>query len=416
MIIALRLIYLLSIRLYVAAIAIASLFNSKAKKWISGRKYVMRDLDEWRKAHPGKLMWIHCASLGEFEQGRPVMEAIRKEYPNFLLLLTFFSPSGFEVRKDYSGVDYVCYLPTDTAMHARKFILLANPSLVMVVKYEYWANYFFELNSKGIPLYIISGILRPDQRFFGVFSGFWKKVLGCVTHFFVQDEVTYKLLIQHGFSNASIAGDTRFDRVVAMASTAGQVEELAKFRGDKFCIVAGSSWEPEEKMLAKWHQTHRSEEHKLIIVPHETDDVHIQALIQKFPGAMRWSKRGGVDLSRANVLIIDVIGLLSVAYRYGNVAVIGGGFGRGIHNTLEAAVWGIPVLFGPRYLKFNEAIGLIAVEGAFCFHNEDEMCERIDFLHRHREELRKTGVQAGKFVQERKGATDVIMIGLKKKF
>lgn len=411
----LRLIYHLAIKLYVAAIAIASVFNKKAKLWINGRKHVLDDLHGWRKLHPGKLIWMHCASLGEFEQGRPVIESIKKEFPDMLVLLTFFSPSGYEVRKHYSGAEFVCYLPADTTRNAKEFIQLMHPSLVLIVKYEYWANYFLELKRNHIPLFIVAGILRPDQRFFGLFSGFWKKVLDCVTHFYVQDESTFQLLQKHGYENATLAGDTRFDRVAEIASSAKPIDELAKFRGAHFCIVAGSSWEPEEKILAEWHQKNRSKDHRLIIVPHEIDEAHILSLMQKFPAAIRWSKRGGVDLSNVTVLIIDVIGLLSVAYRYGNVAVIGGGFGRGIHNTLEAAVWGMPVLFGPRYSKFTEAVGLIQAGGAFSVNNSDEMHERLDLLRNQRKELSDSGVLAGKFVQARKGATEVIMMGLRKK-
>lgn len=395
--------------------ALTSLFNKKAKLWKDGRKDLLIDLEAWRKKNEGSLIWMHCASLGEFEQGRPVIEALRKEYPNIKILLTFFSPSGYEVRKSYNLADKVCYLPADTPLNASRFISAIQPSSVFFVKYEYWANYFFECKKKSIPLYIVSGILRKDQRFFGSFQSFWKEVLGCVTHFFVQNDETSRLLQVNGFNDVTMTGDTRFDRVVKLAAEAGVIDEIAKFKGDSFCIVGGSTWPEEEQILAEWRKQmiNSQQDYRIIVVPHEITASHIDSIQKQFPEAILWSERGQKRLTQSKVLIIDAIGLLSVLYRYGDAGLIGGGFGKGIHNTLEAAVWGIPVLFGPRHQKFAEALELQACGGGFSFNNQTELDNYISKFVSDQAFREQCGVSAGEYVKGKAGATALIMNELK---
>jgi len=328
----LHVIYNIGIYLYVLAIRIASVFNEKAKLWVTGRRNLFQSLSVWRKENEGDLIWIHCASLGEFEQGRPIIEAIKKEKSSTKIVLTFFSPSGYEIRKKYAFADYVCYLPSDTPRNARKFIEVLRPKAALIVKYEYWANFFFACKKLEVPLIIISGILRKEQRFFGLFSSFWKRVLNCVTHFFVQNEETQNLLSGIGFRNITVSGDSRFDRVIEIANNAKPLEDIALFKGNFFCVIAGSSWPQEEEILHRWLERWKTVNIKLIIVPHEISAGHISSIEKLFSSSVKWSERKTKDISISNVLIVDTIGLLSSIYRYADVAVIGGGFGKGIHN------------------------------------------------------------------------------------
>lgn len=380
------------------------MFNSKAALWINGRKNTLSEINVWRQQNQGNVVWIHCASLGEFEQGRPIIEALKREYPNLKIVLTFFSPSGYEIRKKYEYADYVCYLPADTPNNARKFLENLKPKFALVVKYEYWANYFFQCHKQNIPLFIVSGILRKDQRFFGLFSAFWKKVLGCVTYFFVQNEETKKLLSTIGFSNVTISGDSRFDRVIEIAANAKPIHEIEKFKGNSFCVIAGSSWPQEEKMLHVWFEKHKTENIKLILVPHEISDTHISAIQKNFPSSLRWSERNTQNITSAKVLIIDTIGLLSSIYQYADAAVIGGGFGKGIHNVLEAAVWGVPVLFGPNFHKFEEAKQLIFFGGAFVIADEAALNYHLSKLKDNNMRL-LAGQSAANYVKDNAGAT-----------
>lgn len=409
----LHLIYQISIRLYIIAIHLASWFNHKASLWVKGRQNWEKNLSQFRKENPGKLVWIHCASLGEFEQGRSVIESIRKDHPEYIILLTFFSPSGYEVRKNYAEADLVCYLPADTKSNARSFISIIQPSLVVFVKYEYWANYFFELKIKAIPLIIVSGILRDDQRFFGLFSSFWKKVLACVTHFYVQDESTQKLLHGIGIQQVTVAGDTRFDRV-AVIPDQKRPEALSKldtYCNDRFVVVAGSTWPQEEEMLSKWRNNDLQHQDALIIIPHEIGEQHIESICSLFSNAVRWSKSEG-EIPQNSVLILDTIGLLSAVYQFADVVVIGGGFGKGIHNTLEAATWEVPVIFGPKHEKFREALGLKSCGGGFSFRSQDELQEIIKKFKADQAFRLKSGENAKKFVIAHTGATSMIMSGI----
>jgi 3-deoxy-D-manno-octulosonic-acid transferase len=400
--------YNFSIVLFSLFMRFASLFNHKAKLWVSGRKNWEKDLKSWREANSGSCLWIHCASLGEFEQGRTVMEAYRKANPDHQILLTFFSPSGFEIRKNYAVASQVMYLPVDTRANARSFLELLQPTQIIFVKYEYWANYFFESRKRNIPLYMVSAIMRSDQRFFGVFRSFWKDVLLSVNHFFVQNEETIQLLGSLGFENSSLAGDTRYDRVAELPKQRTDIEEIAVFKGNSFLIVAGSSWQHEEEMLSTYmHDAH--EKVKLLLVPHEVDEKHLQSIQKQFPSSKRWSEWKKAPNQSTDVLVMDTIGMLSMAYQYADVAVIGGGFGKGIHNTLEAAVWGIPVLFGPNNEKFAEATMLMELGGGRCFLDEEDLRSALNKLLYEPRLKEEMGRKAALQVKQQSGATQKIM-------
>lgn len=294
-----------------------------------------------------------------------MLEAMRAENPGTLRVLTFFSPSGYEVRKDYAGADLVMYLPADTPSQARRFVALLSPDLALFVKYEYWANYFFACRQHRTPLVVISAILRPDQRFFGWMAPFWKKVLACVAHFYVQDERTQALLLEAGFANATRCGDTRCDRVLTVRHTAKPDEAVVRFAEGRKCLVAGSTWPADEAILCRWLSgcKARGEAAAMVLVPHEVNHIDTAEIEKNGLSVVRWSQRGSADLRGTDVLLIDEIGHLAALYGCGQVAYVGGGFGKGIHNILEAAVWGVPVVFGPRHGKFAEA-GQLLAEGA----------------------------------------------------
>lgn len=358
-------------------------------------------------------IWFHAASLGEFEQGRPLMEKIKAEHPEYKILLTFFSPSGYEVRKNYNGADVICYLPFDTPYRVRKFLNLARPSIAVFIKYEFWGNYLKELKKRGTPVYIISAIFRPDQLFFQWYGKSYRKMLYAFTHLFVQDERSRKLLEDFGIGNVSVTGDTRFDRVLDIYRQAREIEIVEKFvsgaKGKRpVVLVAGSSWPQDEEILIPYFHAHP--EMKLIIAPHEIHREHLVSIesMLKRP-SVRLSEAHEEELSTMDCLIIDSFGLLSSIYRYGQIAYIGGGFGAGIHNTLEAAVYGIPVLFGPKYHKFKEAKDLIAVGGGFSVADATAFQTRMDRLLADEKELETVGKAAGDFVFQHAGATEKIL-------
>ncbi|MBL7943147.1 MAG: 3-deoxy-D-manno-octulosonic acid transferase, partial [Flavobacteriales bacterium] len=328
----LHLFYNISIAAYIALIRLAAPFNAKAGSWLSGRRGWKGKLKAWRENNPGRLWWIHCASLGEFEQGRPVLEALKQRHPDWKVVLTFFSPSGYEVRKNYSGADLVIYLPADTPAQSRAFVELLDPGFVVFVKYEYWANYFFSCQRKGIPIFMASAILRPGQRFFGVFSRFWKKVLACVDRFFVQDKRTMELLADLGFNNTVLCGDTRFDRVVEVKRTAKPDVGVSQFVGERICIVAGSTWPADDKLLTQWLSQKKKSglDYRMILVPHEIGHFDHEALDGTGLTLVRWSQRTNDTWENADILLVDVMGQLSSLYRFGRLAYIGGGFGKGI--------------------------------------------------------------------------------------
>lgn len=400
--------YNISIYLYSALMQMASLFHPKAKQWISGRKKWHKILTQWKDKNKESVFWFHCASVGEFEQGRPLIEALREKNQKRKIVITFFSPSGYEMRKNYTGADLVMYLPSDSPSNARAFLDTLKPEKAFFVKYEYWANYFFGCKQRNIPLYLVSAILRPEQRFFGYFKSFWRKVLACVHTFFVQNEETAALLQSIGMRNFVLSGDTRYDRVKAIAETGKSFQQLESFTEGIVTIVGGSTWPADEEVLKMVHEK-VSGKIKLIVVPHELTEGHISHILQKWPKAQRWTKLRENEIPSSDILILDTMGMLSSVYRYAGIAMIGGGFGAGIHNTLEAAVWGIPVAFGPKYEKFNEARELIRCEAAVSGESATEMAEKIIELAQNKALREKMGRAAGELTAKNTGATALIL-------
>jgi 3-deoxy-D-manno-octulosonic-acid transferase len=403
-----NLIYQLGIRLYAIAAALSAPFNEKARLWYSGRKNVFRYLSV-NIGHEHPLIWVHCASLGEFEQGRPLIEAIKKQYPKYRILLTFFSPSGYEVRKNYTLADYICYLPSDTRKHASRFIELIRPEKVFFIKYEYWKNYISELKKQHIPLFIVSAIFRPGQLFFqrGLRARWYRNILGQVDHFFVQNQESAVLLAGIGIKNSTVTGDTRFDRVAEIAANRKDLPLIEKFKGDSVLIVAGSSWPPDEEILANY--LNRNKQVKMIFAPHEVKESNIRRLLGLLPEKAVCYSQAGEDVGRFRILVIDCIGVLSSVYRYATIAYIGGGFGVGIHNTLEAAIYHIPVLFGPNYLKFQEAVELVNRGLGFPVTNETRLAEQLDQLIGNKELLSEIAEKCSIFMSGNVGATQLVI-------
>ena len=368
-----KFIYTISIFLYSILIKLASPFNTKARQISEGRARVFAELNAKIK-HDRPIIWIHCASLGEFEQGRPIIEAIKKDHPQYQVLLTFFSPSGYKIRKDYKLADYICYLPADTKRNAQKLIELVQPELVFFVKYEFWYNYIIELKKRNIPLYLVSAIFRKNQLFFksSPWGKWYRKMLSGFEHFFVQDEPSVQLLSQIGIHNVTKAGDTRFDRVAEIASNGKNIPIVEKFKGSNQLVVAGSTWKPDEELLVQYIQSHP--ETKFIIAPHETKKANIERLMNLLKNAaICYSIATEESVINKQILIVDTIGLLSAIYKYADLAYIGGGFGVGIHNTLEAAVFGMPIVFGPNYLKFQEATSMVNLGIAYPISDYDSL-------------------------------------------
>ncbi len=394
--------YNLSIFLLEKLIYISSFFNKKAALWIDGRKN-FPDCT-FKK----KTIWMHCASLGEFEQGRPVIERLKKEWPNYPVVISFFSPSGFEVRKNYSIADKVIYLPSDTPTNAKKLIDQINPALVIWVKYEYWMNCLLEVKKRKIPILLIAGIFRNKQPFFKWYGGLWKKTLSAFEHFFVQNKESVLLLEKIGVKNVSVSGDTRFDRVIEIAEQEKKLDLIEKFKQTNKLIIAGSTWENDEKIWQKF--SINNPEIKLILVPHEIHQSNLNRLRKLFKNAIFYSdllKQS--SLNDANVLVVDSIGLLSTLYRYADITYVGGGFNKGIHNTLEAAVYGKPVIFGPHFKKFAEATELIENKGAFSIQNFEELNRITRKLLDNEDTLKLSGENSKKYVYAKKGATLTIL-------
>ena len=386
---------------------ILSPFSHKISLWRKGRKNWRVTLNQKIKPEE-KYVWIHCASLGEFEQGRPVIEAIREQMPGIKIILTFFSPSGYEVRKNYREADYICYLPSDTPSNARFFVNTVTPLFTIFVKYEFWHNYISELHRNGIPLYLISAIFRPDQHFFRWYGSFFRQMLRKFNHIFVQDRESLDLLNNIGIKKVRAAGDTRFDRVKTIAEAARELPVLSAFRGSEKIFIAGSSWERDEEIIAQYINRYPSRM-KWVFAPHEIDDRHIERIERLIKvKSVRYSAFSG-EKADSRVLIIDNIGMLSSAYRYAYIAEIGGGFGKGIHNILEAACWGIPVMFGPVYGKFREAVELLQSGGARSFKNYPEFESILDLWISDAKEYRKASEAAGTYVSQNTGAIDIIM-------
>jgi len=413
--------YRLFLWLYRGSIIAISPFNRKASRWLSGRKNVFQNLRRFTDTKGGDIIWFHCASLGEFEQARPLLEGIRSSYPSYRILLSFFSPSGYEIRKDYKGADFVTYLPLDGPGNARKMLDMVRPRLVVWVKYEYWYFYLQQIKQRNIPLLLVAGIFRPEQPFFKSWGGFHRNMLNCFTCLFVQNQDSKKLLGSIGFSdNVSVGGDTRFDRVIEIAAQQVSIPAIEQFVNGCPVIVAGSTWEEDEEELDHFANTHP--EIKFIIAPHEIDEQHLKDIEKLFHHAVRYSaliaspaqalqiQREPSTAAAPNTLIVDNIGMLSKLYKYATVAYVGGGFGDdGVHNVLEAAVYSKPVIFGPVFEKFREAVGLIDAGGAFCIENALELEENLQVLLGNAEEYKMASVAAGNYVYANKGATQKIL-------
>ncbi|MCZ4245418.1 3-deoxy-D-manno-octulosonic acid transferase [Pedobacter punctiformis] len=404
------LLYILGIRFYGLIIWIFSLFNHKAKLFINGRKNIFNQIAQ--KINPAdKHIWFHFASLGEFEQGRPVLEKLKDRFPAKKIVVTFFSPSGYEIRKNYALAD-VFYLPLDTAGNAKRFIQSINPEMAIFTKYEFWHFYFKALKKNNIPLYVISGIFREKQTFFKWYGSFYRNILKNVTHFFVQNKESETLLKSIGLNNVTINGDTRFDRVYDNAQSPKQLTEIEKFIGSDPVLICGSTWPEDEKFLSVLPEKYP--DWKFIIAPHEIDENHIDSIEQLFSAnssrfsalhAQLQTENSRIQFSNAQVLIIDNIGMLSSLYQYGKLAYIGGGFGAGIHNTLEAAAFGLPVIFGPKYQKFQEAKDLITLNAAKSISSVEELISAFESF----KENPEAAAIAKKYVKDQKGATEMIL-------
>jgi len=402
--------YNLLIFVYVQLIKIFAINNAKAKKWCKGRENWQTKLIAGLSKTKSKTIWIHCASLGEFEQGRPIIEAIKQQYPETFILLTFFSPSGYEIRKNYPLADFVCYLPADTPKQAKEFINIVQPSLVIFVKYEFWLNMLEVLKQKNIPVLLTSAIFRGNQIFFKWYGGLWKNALYGFKHIFVQTEESAALLEKIHIKNLSIGGDTRFDRVVEIAQQCKPIPQIERFNNNSLVLVAGSTWPADELLLEKFSINFPN--WKIIVAPHEIDESHLTNLEKILPKTCRFSSLLNLsenELKHTQILIIDNIGMLSQLYNYAHICYIGGGFGAGIHNILEAAVYGKPVLFGPKFEKFEEAKALIKAGGAFSIQDEASLMNKFSDLTKGTALVETCGANSRDFVAQNAGATNLIM-------
>ena len=406
-------------------IAIASLFNEKVRKMWRGEREAFKILKQ--KVDPNaKYIWFHAASLGEFEQGRPLMERIRKDYPQYKILLTFYSPSGYEVRKNYEGADIICYMPVDTRLNAIRFLRLVRPVMAFFIKYEFWSNFLHILKHRNIPTYSVSSIFREDQVFFKWYGRSYAGVLKCFTRFFVQNEESKRLLEGIGITAVDVVGDTRFDRVLQIKEAAKQLPICEAFRTgvassqsadvphhDFKVFVAGSSWPPDENIFIPFFNEHK--DWRLLIAPHVIAEEHLKLILSliKDKKVVRYTQTTPEEAAEADVLIIDCFGLLSSMYNYGDVAYIGGGFGVGIHNTLEAAVWNMPVIFGPNNKKFQEAQGLLKSGGGFEINTYEDFSGLMNSLMNDEAFLKQAGDKAGAFVAHLAGATDKVLASVK---
>lgn len=399
--------YNTGISLYKLGVRAASLKNHKAKQLLEGQARTFSYLKE--RLTPGtRYIWIHAASLGEFEQGRPLIEMIKAKQPDAHIVLSFFSPSGYEVRKGYNMVDAVVYLPFDLPENVDKFINLVNPQMAIFIKYEFWGNYLKTLKRRGIPTYLVSAIFRPGQVFFKPWGGMFRELLSCFTTMFVQNAASRTLLNKIGFNNVEVAGDTRFDRVADVRNAAKDFPVVERFvSNSKFTLVAGSSWQPDEDIIVPYFNSHPGM--KLILAPHEFDKERLDALLAKFKRPVSlYSCASADEMEQCDALVVDCFGILSSLYRYGQVAYVGGGFGAGIHNVNEAAVYGMPVVFGPNHKKFREATDLIACGGGFAIDGDEAFAKVMDKMLSNKAFLEKSGTIADKYIQSHLGATDFV--------
>ena len=393
--------------LYAAIVRIISPFNAKARLWSNGRRGMFERMCS-TIAKGDRIVWIHVASLGDFEQGRPLVDYVKEHYPDHKILLTFFSPSGYEVRKNYKNADYVFYIPADTKRNARKFLDIVNPEVVIFVKYEFWLNMLAELRKRNIRTFIASAIFRRNSIFFNPFGFWWRRALRCFDTLFVQDELSKSLLAELGVTNVVVAGDTRFDRVSAIAESAEKVDVVEQFKDNDRLFVAGSTWGPDEDILIPLINEHP--DIKFVIAPHEMDEARIERILHDVKGgAVRYTQLSAGDLADKQVLVLDTMGLLSRVYGSAEWAYIGGGFGAGIHNTLEAAVYGLPVAFGPKYRKFKEARDLIELGVGRSVTEEYELKAWFDELKNDADYLARLSAIAKVYVGKHRGATERVV-------
>lgn len=403
-----RVLYSIGIFLYglIARILAAVGKNQKAVLWVKGRKNIMKKIEKDLENENAPLIWFHSASLGEFEQGRPLIEKLKQEQPGYKILITFFSPSGYEIRKGYPLADYVYYLPEDTPSNARRFIELVQPHAAIFIKYEYWYNFMNQLSKMHIPLIFISSIFRPSQSFFHFYGGWLLKHLDRVSHFFVQNKESKGLLLEVGINRVSISGDTRFDRVAQIVEQVKENDIVKEFKNGQKLFLGGSTWPPDEELIAKLAAKYS--DLKILIAPHLIDEEHIVQIESLFENPLRYSKAIPGHLANARVLIVDNMGLLSSLYQYADFAMIGGGFGAGIHNTLEAATFGMPIFIGPNYEKFQEAKDLIAEDVIQVVQKEEELLEKLDELMEDEKKQKETSLKAKGYILRNKGATQMI--------
>ena len=400
--------YDIGVALYARAVAFVALWNKKAKQFTEGRKNIFERMAQAISADD-RVVWMHVASLGEFEQGRPILEEIRSKYPDRKILLTFFSPSGYEIRKNYAGADYIFYLPVDTPSNVTRFLDIAHPELAVFVKYEFWVNYLDELKRRGIRSYLVSAIFRPNSVFSRPYGTMWREALDAFEQMFVQNEESRELLHSIGFDNAIVAGDTRFDRVASIAKAAKPVEMVAAFKGDSKLFVAGSTWGPDEDILLPL--INANPDIRFVIAPHEMEESRINKILQSVRGgAKRYTECDAqTDFSSTQVLVLDTIGILSSVYGYATWSYIGGGFGVGIHNTLEAATFGLPIAFGPKYAKFKEARDMVALGAATSVTSAEELATWFAPLRDDEAYLSKVSAIAKDYTAKNQGATALFM-------
>lgn len=410
-----RFIYNLFIFAYRLSIGIAAIFNVKASLWVKGRKSVFKKITD--AVNPGeKIIWFHCASLGEFEQGRPIIERIKSSHPEIKIFLTFFSPSGYEIRKNYENADYIFYLPYDSPHNAKRFVDIVNPQMAIFVKYEFWFNYFIQLKKNNIPLYLVSGVFRKDQHFFKSWAYWQRKQLKNFDYFFLQDENSASLLASIGFNNHMVTGDTRFDRVSEIVKQKIDLPIIEKFTSGKPVLCAGSSWPPDEDIILNYLNSQNSDsakDLKLIIAPHDISTKHIDELLKKFkdykPLLYSKLKPNSEKLSNSKILIINSIGLLNKLYRFADIAYIGGGFGLAIHNLLEPAVYGIPVIYGPNHKNFREAIELAESQGGFPINSKVDFKNIMNKLLNEKDFYKMYSKAAGEYIRKNTGSSDMVL-------
>ena len=402
------LLYNICIALYAQIIKIVALWNPKAKQWVEGRKNIFEQMAR-KISKSDRIVWLHVASLGEFEQGRPIIEQIRKEHPEYKILLTFFSPSGYEIRKNYEGADYIFYLPIDTPLNVKCFLDITHPEIAIFVKYEFWLNYLYELKARNIRTFVISAIFRADSVFFKWYGSRWRQALDSYEQIFVQNKESQTLLHKIGFDNVIIAGDTRFDRVAAIAQAAKKIDIVERFKGESRLFVAGSTWGPDEDILQEL--INLNPEIKFVVAPHEMNEGRINKIIEATKGgAGRYTQcNAQTSFEGTQVLILDTVGILSSVYGYASWSYIGGGFGVGIHNTLEAATFALPIAFGPNYKKFKEARDMVALGVATKIENAEDLQKWFTPLRDNEQTLRQVSATAKEYTSKHQGATSLIM-------